>query len=163
MTLAPALRRAPLILAALLLALPAAAAERWRTVSRVIDGDTIMLDGRERVRLIGVDTPETVDPRKPVQYFGKEASAFTRRTVEGWRVRLEHGWEKRDRYGRTLAYVFRADGLFLNAELVRQGYGHAMTRFPHPHMEEFRALERDARERGRGLWASDDAKGRVPR
>ena len=61
----------------------------WRTVVRVVDGDTIILDGKERVRLIGVDTPETVDPRRPVQYFGKEASAFTKRMVEGKKVRLE--------------------------------------------------------------------------
>lgn len=142
-------------LLALLLLLPslAGAAERWRYVVRVVDGDTVLLDGHERVRLIGVDTPETVDPRKPVQYFGREASAFTKRVIEHRRVRLERGWERVDKYGRTLAYVFRDDGLFLNAEIIRQGYGHAMTRFPHPHLDEFRALERGAREAGRGLWA----------
>ena len=141
--------------AALALVLPslAGAGEHWRYVVRVVDGDTVMLDGRERVRLIGVDTPETVDPRRPVQVFGREASAFTKRLIEHRRVRLERGWERVDRYGRTLAYVFRDDGLFLNAEIIRQGYGHAMTRFPHPHMDEFRALERQAREANRGLWA----------
>jgi micrococcal nuclease len=83
-------------------------AEDWRTVTRVIDGDTIVLDGGERVRLIGVDTPETVHPQKPVEYFGKEASAFTRRTVEGKRVRLEYepGPSRTDRYSGTLAYVY---------------------------------------------------------
>jgi micrococcal nuclease len=134
-------------------AAPSSSAE-WRTVVRVVDGDTLVLDGGERVRLIGVDTPESVDPRRPVQYFGKDASAFTRRVIEGRRVRLERGWEKRDRHGRTLAYVFRDDGLFLNAEIIRQGYGHALTRFPHPHLEAFRALERQARDSRRGLWGS---------
>lgn len=135
---------------------PTRADEGLRRCVRVIDGDTIVLDGGERVRLIGVDTPETKDPRKPVQYFGREASAFTKRMVEGRSVRLERGWERTDKYGRTLAYVFRADdGLLLNAVLLRDGYGHATTRFPHPRMEEFRALERRARGAGRGLWGQE--------
>lgn len=125
----------------------------WRTVVRVVDGDTLLLDGNERVRLIGVDTPETVDPRRPVQRFGKEASAFTRSRVEGRRVRLAFDRERTDRYGRTLAYVYLEDGTFLNAELVRLGYAHAYTRFPFQYMDEFRAYEREARENRRGLWA----------
>ena len=124
----------------------------WRTVIRVVDGDTIILNGKERVRLIGVDTPETVDPRRPVQYFGKEASAFTKRTVEGKRVRLEYDQTRKDRYGRTLAYVYLEDGTFLNAEIVKQGYGHAYTRFPFRFLEEFRRYESEARKAGRGLW-----------
>lgn len=120
---------------------------------RVIDGDTIELDGGERVRLIGVDTPETVDPRRPVQSFGKEASAFTRRMVEGKNVRLEQDQDTRDRYGRTLAYVYLQDGTFLNAEIIRQGYGHAYTRFPFRYEQQFVQLEREARESSRGLWA----------
>ena len=120
---------------------------------RVIDGDTIELDGGERVRLLGVDTPETVDPRRPVQYFGKEASAFTRRMVEGKNVRLEEDQDTRDRYGRTLAYVYLQDGTFLNAEIVRQGYGHAYTRFPFRYEQRFVQLERESRENSRGLWA----------
>lgn len=129
----------------------------WRTVERVIDGDTILLDGGERIRLIGVDTPETVHPSKPVEYFGKEASAFTRTMAEGKRVRLEYDWQRQDRYGRTLAYVFLEDGQLLNAEIIRQGYGHAYTRFTFQRMEEFRALEREARENGRGLWGTPAA------
>jgi len=125
----------------------------WRTVVRVVDGDTLLLDGDERVRLIGVDTPESVDPRRPVQYFGKEAAAFTRRVAEGRRVRLAYDQERQDRYGRTLAYVFLDDGTFLNAEIIRQGYGHAYTRFPFRYADEFRAYERDARENQRGLWS----------
>jgi micrococcal nuclease len=124
-----------------------------RLCVRVIDGDTIQLDGGERVRLIGVDTPETVDPRRPVQYFGKEASAFTRRLAEGRTVRLEFGDETFDRYHRTLAYVYLTDGTFLNAEIIRQGYGFAYTRFPFRYQEEFVRLERQARTERRGLWA----------
>ena len=124
----------------------------WRVVERVVDGDTLALDGGEKIRLIGVDTPESVDPRRPVERFGKEASAFTRRMAEGQRVRLEFGDEPRDRYGRTLAFVWLEDGTFLNAEIIRQGYGHAYTRFPFRYADEFRALEREARENRRGLW-----------
>ena len=76
-------------------------AVQWRSVVRVVDGDTLLLDRNERVRLIGVDTPETVDPRRPVERFGKEASAFTKRMVEGKRVRLEFDQDRRDRFGRT--------------------------------------------------------------
>ena len=131
---------------------PAESNAVWRTVVRVVDGDTLLLDRNERVRLIGVDTPETVDPRRPVQRFGKEASEFTRRMAQGKQVRLEFDQDRRDRFGRTLAYVFLEDGAFLNAELIRQGYGHAYTRFPFKYLEEFRALEREAREAQRGLW-----------
>ena len=124
----------------------------WRKVERIIDGDTIVLDGEERIRLIGVDTPETVHPTKPVEYFGKEASAFTKKIVHGKEVRLEYDEDTKDRYGRTLAYVYLKDGTFLNAEIVKQGFGFAYTRFPFRYMEEFRKYEREARETGRGLW-----------
>ena len=135
-------------------AVPEEGAADWRQVTRVIDGDTILLDGDERVRLIGVDTPETVHPQKPVEYFGKEASAFTRRMVEGEKVRLEYeqGTSREDRYGRTLSYVYLEDGRLLNLEIIEGGYGHAYTRFPFSKMEEFRAAERYARETGKGLW-----------
>ncbi len=127
-------------------------------VLRVVDGDTLKVDlgGRvETVRLIGVDTPETVHPSKPVEYFGKEASAFTQRMADGQVVRLEADPQNanRDKYHRLLRYVFLPDGKLLNAEIIAQGYGHAYTRFPFSRMEEFRALEREARERNRGLWA----------
>jgi micrococcal nuclease len=114
------------------------------------------------VRLIGVDTPETKHPNKPVEHFGKEAAAFTRRTVEGRRVRLEldpanasRAHKDSTQQRRTLAYVFLEDGTLLNAEIIQQGYGFAYTRFPFARMEEFRRLEREAREQRRGLWASN--------
>jgi micrococcal nuclease len=130
------------------------AAQTLPTITRVIDGDTIVVEGTGTVRLIGVDTPETVDPRRPVQYFGKEASDFTKQLAAGKRVRLEFDQDRTDRYGRTLAYVYlSAENLLLNAEIIRQGYGFAYTQFPFRMMEQFRALERDAREAGLGLWA----------
>lgn len=118
----------------------------------VIDGDTIVLDSREHVRLIGVNTPET-DPRIAVQYFGKQATHFTRRMVQGHHVRLEYDQTRRDKYGRTLAYVYLEDGTFLNLEIVKQGYGYAFTRYPFRFMERFREAERGARKADRGLWA----------
>ena len=141
---------------ALFLSLPVfAAPDGPYTVSRVIDGDTVelLIDGqKEKIRLIGVDTPETVHPSKPVEYFGKEASAFTNRALQGQQVYLEFDQERVDRYNRLLAYVYRTDGYFLNLELIKEGYGHAYTRFPFAKMDEFRAAEKEAREAGRGLW-----------
>jgi micrococcal nuclease len=106
---------------------------------------------------LGVNTPETKHPTKKVEAFGKEASAFTRKMAEGKLVRIELDpmASKRDRYSRTLAYVFLQDGTHLNAEIIRQGYGFAIySRPPLKHQEEFRQLEREAREKRRGLWAA---------
>jgi len=121
-------------------------------VKRVIDGDTLLLANDERVRLIGVDTPETKHPQKPVEHFGKEAYLFTKSMVEGKEVRLEYDQQRRDKYGRLLAYVYLMDGTFLNAEIIKQGYGFAYTRFPFKYLEEFRRYEREARENRKGLW-----------
>lgn len=133
-------------------------AREWRTVKRVIDGDTLELENGEKVRLIGVDTPETVDPRKPVERFGKEASEFTRKLCEGKRVWLEYDQTRSDKYLRTLAYVHLEDGRVLNEEIIRYGYGHAYTEYPFKHMEKYRELERQAREAETGLWAKDEPK-----
>ena len=132
---------------------PAPAPAPSRLVTRVIDGDTIVVDGIGTVRLIGVDTPETVDPDSPVEYYGKEASDFTRRIADRQMVTLDYDQDRVDRYGRTLAYVYLPDGTLLNAEIIRLGYGFAYTFFPFRMIEEFRALEREARAAGRGLWA----------
>jgi micrococcal nuclease len=130
-----------------------------RLVIRVIDGDTIVVTPNEKVRLIGVDTPETVHPNKAVQCFGKDAKEFTRRMVESKSIRLvfdesNRAHNHKDRYGRTLAYVYFDDGTMLNAELIRRGYAHAYTRFPFRHVVEFRQLERIARSQAVGLWSS---------
>lgn len=121
-------------------------------VKRVIDGDTLLLINGERVRLIGVDTPETKHPQKSVQYFGREAYLFTKQMIDGKEARFEFEGQKRDKYGRLVAYVYLLDGTFLNAEIIKQGYGFAYTRFPFKYMEEFRRYERGARENRRGLW-----------
>ncbi|HEX8121912.1 MAG TPA: thermonuclease family protein [Solirubrobacteraceae bacterium] len=120
-------------------------------VTRVVDGDTIVV-GDERVRLIGVDTPESVKPGTPVECFAREASAFVKKLLTGRNVRLELDVEKRDRYGRLLAYVYR-DDLFVNAELVRRGYASVATFPPNVrHVDEFVRLQREARGASRGLW-----------
>jgi len=126
-------------------------------VTRIVDGDTIHvdLDGTdETVRYIGVDTPESVKPGTPVECFAKKASAFNARLVEGEDVKLRFDVERRDRYGRLLAYVYRAgDGLFVNAELIRRGYARTLTVPPNVRFaERFARLQREAREARRGLW-----------
>jgi micrococcal nuclease len=108
-----------------------------------------------KVRLIGVDTPETVHPSKPVEAYGKEASRFTANHLKGESVYPEFDKEKVDKCGRTLAYVYRApDGLFVNLEIVRQGYGHAYLKYPFDAklMEAFEWHGKQAREAKRGLW-----------
>src|SRR5438034_1570900 len=125
-------------------------------VVRVVDGDTIKvrLDGgrTERVRYIGIDTPESVKPDTPVQCFAKKASHFNDSLVSGRDVTLKTDAEERDRYGRLLAYVY-ADGRFVNRELVARGYARTLTIPPNvAHEDEFARLARRAREAGLGLW-----------
>jgi micrococcal nuclease len=135
---------------------------------RAVDGDTLVvrLDGgrRERVRVIGVDTPEDVDPRRPVQCYSRRAAAFTARTVEGHRVSLTIGRESRDRYGRLLAYVYRQpDGLFVNLDLVRGGYARVLTYRPNvAHADELERAARAARQSSHGLWGSCPAATSLP-
>jgi micrococcal nuclease len=124
-----------------------------QVVRRVVDGDTVVVAGVGTVRLIGIDTPETVDRRQLVQRFGKEAAAFLRALVLGKTIRLEYDVERQDKYRRTLAYAYLPDGRFVNAEMVRLGYAHAYTEFPFKYLQQFLAFEREAREVGRGLWA----------
>jgi micrococcal nuclease len=128
-------------------------------VVRVVDGDTVevRLDGElEDVRYVGVDTPETVDPDAPVQCFGHRASDFNRHLVAGRRVRLVFGVERRDVYGRLLAYAYIRHR-FVNAELVRRGLARTLTIPPNSlHSALFGRLERTAARAGRGLWGGCD-------
>jgi micrococcal nuclease len=137
------------------------------SVVRVVDGDTVVvrLAGRDTtVRLIGIDTPETKDPREAVQCFGREASARAGALLPvGAQVRLAYDVERNDRYGRTLAYVYAVGdppgdhppgrGVFVNAALVRDGFASAYTYPPNvAHSDELVALQREASDAGRGLW-----------
>jgi micrococcal nuclease len=131
----------------------------YEKVIRVVDGDTIGVSPNEKVRLIGVDTPETVHPKRAVECFGKDAKEFTRSAVEGKTVRLvfdqvNSARRHKDKYGRILAYVYLEDGAMLNRELIRRGFAHAYTRFPFRYLVEFRELERAARIQAVGLWSS---------
>jgi micrococcal nuclease len=129
-------------------------------VTNVVDGDTIKISELGTLRLIGIDTPETRDPRKPVQCFGREASNKAKELLSNKRVYLEFDPANRiDKYGRTLAYVYREDGLFYNAEMIKQGYAHSYVIFPHPKLEEFNQYQREARDNNRGLWAENTCNG----
>lgn len=121
----------------------------------VIDGDTIIviIDGKkEKVRLIGVDTPEKDGPYTKEEHFSREASAFTREMTEGENVRLEYDWQKRDKYGRLLAYIFLEDNTFLNAELIKQGYATVFRKFRFKYRDDFIRYEQEARDNKKGLW-----------
>lgn len=122
-------------------------------VTKAVDGDTLRLETDDRVRLLGVDTPETKHPRKPVEYYGPEAARFTRRAVEGDLVRLSFDAETHDRFRRTLAYVVRAsDGFDLNARLLIGGYAQVYRKARIRRMDEFLGYEAEARRAKRGLW-----------
>ncbi len=136
---------------------PAAPAGGETAVVRVVDGDTLVVTGGVRVRLIGINTPESVDPRRPVECFGKEAStALARLVPPGTPVRLSYDVERTDEFGRTLAYLYRiSDGLFVNAALVEQGYAQPMTFPPNvAHAGEFADLAARARQGSVGLWSA---------
>jgi micrococcal nuclease len=133
-----------------------AATAEW-TVVRVVDGDTIeVARGRndtDTVRLLGINTPETHHPTKPVECFGPEAAAFTEEQLTGRSVQLEYDIEGRDRYGRRLAYVV-VDGERFNDELLRRGYARLLVIEPnHAHARTMLREELDAKRAGRGLWS----------
>lgn len=128
-------------------------------VARFDDGDTIVVDmdgTEEKVRFIGIDTPETHDPRKAVQCFGEAAATYTKQRIGDQPVRLETDplSTNRDRYNRLLRYVYLPDGTLLNVDLIKQGYAFAYLGFPFTKQEEFHQLETTARESNSGLWAS---------
>lgn len=128
--------------------------EEWGLVERVVDGDTFVLSGGERVRLIGIDTPETVKPGTEPEPFGPEASQFAKELLEGKRVRLEWDAERRDRYDRLLAYVYLEDGTFVNQLLVEEGYARTLTVPPNTrYAGQLARAEAEARQERKGLWA----------
>lgn len=142
----------------------AATSTAWR-VTAVVDGDTLEVlgpDGEARVRLIGINTPETVDPRRPVECFGKEASAYAKTLLTDQEVRLEPDptQDDRDRYGRLLRYVFLPDGRFVNLLMVAEGYAYEYTYgTAYRYQKEFREAQRQAQDADRGLWSPQTCDG----
>ena len=122
-------------------------------VKRVVDGDTLLLANDKRVRLIGVNTPETVKPNSPVEAYGKEASEYTKKMLTGKTVYLEKDAGDTDKYGRLLRYVYTEDGKMFNEVLVQEGYAQVMTIQPNvKYQERFVQAQRQAREGKKGLW-----------
>lgn len=135
-------------------------------VVRVVDGDTLDIDmeGKiERLRLIGIDTPETVDPRKVVQCFGKEASDKAKEMLDGKMVSVEadNSQGERDKYERLLRYVYLEDGTFFNKYMIAEGYAHEYTyqSNPYKYQTEFKEAEKQAREAEKGLWNPNTCNG----
>lgn len=133
--------------------------EGWFAIDRVVDGDTVrvLVDGKSQtVRLIGIDTPEVVDPRKPVQCFGQEASEAAKRLLSGQKVRLvvDETQGLVDRYQRWLRYIYLTDGRMVNLVLLQEGYASEYTyQVPYIHQLAFQQAEQQARLAGRGLWS----------
>lgn len=136
-------------------------AERYQpglyTVDEAVDGDTIIVNmngKREIVRMIGVDTPETHHPSRPIECFGLEASEYTRTLLEDKRVRLQADPldTNRDRYERLLRYVYLPDGTLFEEQLIKNGYGFAYTLFPFEKAEQFKTLQEEAQSAKEGFW-----------
>lgn len=126
-------------------------------VNRVIDGDTFETTHGDKVRLIGVDTPESLDPNKPVEYFAAEAKGFLDSVIGEQKVRLEFGPERTDKYNRFLCYVWINDTVLVNQEIIAHGFGMAYLRFPHKLENQFLQSELAARRAAIGMWASPRA------
>lgn len=127
------------------------------SVVEFVDGDTVvvgMAGTKETIRFIGVDTPETHDPRKTVQCFGQAAANFTKTFIGNNQVRLSSDplSTNRDRYDRLLRYVYLPNGRLVNAEIIKQGYGFAYLSFPFTKSDEFHQYELNARKKNLGLW-----------
>jgi micrococcal nuclease len=140
-------------------------------VKHVIDGDTFELESKERVRLLGIDTPEkfqsdkldrdaerTQSDKKTIQKLGTLSSEYAKKLVEGKQVVLlpEPNHENKDRYGRLLRYVYLEDGTFINKKLVADGYAYAYRKYPLSKLDEFIQAEKEAREKNRGLWGQKE-------
>jgi micrococcal nuclease len=128
-------------------------AQTSHKVTRIVDGDTLVLSEIGIVRLIGVDTPETDDQRGSVREFGKQSKEFLSFLTLNTAVRIEYDQTRKDRYGRTLAYLYLPDGRFVNREIIRNGYGHAYVKYPFKFMADFQAAGQQAKKAGVGLWA----------
>ncbi len=130
-------------------------------VKYVIDGDTFTLQNGQKIRMIGINAPETDHPRyhKKGQFFGKESKAYLRNLIQGRDVKLKKGYEEFDRYGRRLAYVYLPDGTFVNREMVLFGYAETFRKFPFEYKQEFLQLEEEARAHKLGMWGNRSSEG----
>jgi len=134
-------------------------------VVRVIDGDTIEVNNNCEsltVRLIGINTPETLDPRKPVECFGKEASAYAKSLLENTQVQIEidETQGEFDKYGRYLGYVIMKDGTNYNRKMLEQGFAYEYTyNTPYKYQTEFKQAQSDAQANGKGLWSAETCNG----
>jgi micrococcal nuclease len=142
-----------------------------RLVQRVVDGDTFVLENSERVRMLGIDTPEKYESskldrdaersgsdKKTIKKLGELSSQYTKKLIEGKRVVLvaEPNYEDKDKYGRLLRYVYLEDGTFVNKKLIEDGYANAYRRFELSRKDEFVKAEKEARENRRGLWGETE-------
>ncbi|CAN5593761.1 hypothetical protein BH10BAC5_BH10BAC5_07350 [soil metagenome] len=138
------------------------------TVERIVDGDTFKLTTGERVRLLGIDTPEKFDSKKldydsknsgkdkkTIQNLGKLSTEYVKSFLEGKKVKMikEPNYQDKDQYGRLLRYVYLQDGTFVNAKILKDGYGQVFESFPFSKIDEFRKIQKEARENKKGLWA----------
>jgi micrococcal nuclease len=135
-------------------------------VIKVVDGDTITvsINGQNQtIRLIGVDTPEVVDPRQPVQCFGQQASDFSHTQLDNGQVRLEIDPSQgdKDKYNRLLRYVYLPDNTLFNLTLIQQGYAHEYTyNIPYQFQAEFKQAQQQAQDANRGLWSPNTCSGK---
>jgi micrococcal nuclease len=128
-------------------------ADAWVRAEWVADGDTIILQDGRHVRYTGIDTPEIDYQNNRAAPMGYAARSMNRQWVEGWPLRLVYDREKMDRHGRILAYVYRSDGLFVNAELLKEGYAYVLYRFPNiSKADDLLTVQRSAMQSGRGIW-----------
>ncbi len=151
-----AVARLGIVLVFLCITSSCAASTKWVTVRHVIDGDTIVLENNQRVRLVGIDAPEIKSSHNPqAEHYGEESKEFLRQLIEGKQIRLEGEASQLeyDQYGRRLAYIFSEDKVFINRELVRLGYVQAVRHFPYKYKEEFLLLENEAKGKFWGMWA----------
>ncbi len=135
-------------------ATPAESEDVFRVI-RVVDGDTLVISGGNKVRLLGVNTPELHHPKKPVQCFAHEAKRYVQNRVKGENIKLTYEGSKKGPYGRILAWVWYGDGYkkLLNADIIRDGYGFSYRKYPTSRLKQLNRLEAQARKAERGLWA----------
>ncbi|MDQ7003930.1 MAG: thermonuclease family protein [Ghiorsea sp.] len=128
--------------------------ERWVSVKSITDGDTFKTTKGEKIRLLGINTPETRKDTSPAQPFANQAKQALKKMIDGKQVRLSFDKEKKDRYGRTLAHIYTRDGLWVNAELVRLGLAHVYTFAPNTKLaNRLTSIEQQAIRQNTGMWS----------